>query len=95
MTGKALQSIFYTNKGFYAFLMSLPILPFIFKKEIHELKLTSILLFMSISLFMLVFILELALKGSIYNPDTDYSIYYMVHLNADFLTAVSVFITAF
>ena len=50
-------TVFYTSRGFYAFLSSIPISFFIFKKEMHELKIASFMLFSSILLFVLVFII--------------------------------------
>lgn len=51
---------YYTSRGFYVFLIALILSGFIFKREIHELKIASYLLFFSILLFILVFIIEIA-----------------------------------
>ena len=51
------DTVFYTTRGFYAFLSSIPISLFIFKKEMHELKIASFMLFSSILLFVIVFII--------------------------------------
>jgi amino acid permease len=43
--------------------------PFIFKKEIHELKIASFLLFVSIVLFVVVFTFQLVINGADQNED--------------------------
>ena len=68
---------------------------FIFKKEIHELKIATFFLFGSILLFMIVFMIELVVNAGEYNPDDDLSVYWKISLNRKLFAALSVFITAF
>lgn len=43
----------------------------IFKKEIKELKIVSIILFISLLIFIAVFWFQLVSEGELYNPDSD------------------------
>jgi RsiW-degrading membrane proteinase PrsW (M82 family) len=52
------------------------LLPMIFKKEIHELKLASVMLFIAIFLFVVVFIFQLISAGTDQNDDDDFKNYY-------------------
>lgn len=51
--------VFYTHRGFYAFLAAILLSFLIFKKEIHELKVASYFLLVSILLFIVILSLEL------------------------------------
>jgi hypothetical protein len=55
--------------------------PFIFKKQIHELKGASILLFVAIFMFIIVFTFQLISAGADQNGDDDFSEYYKFTLN--------------
>lgn len=87
--------VFYSHRGFYVFLVALVLSPFIFKREIHELKIASYFLLFSIILFIVVFSIELGTRGTHANKDTDYSQYYKFSFNRQFFTAISVFVTAY
>ena len=68
---------------------------FIFKREIHELKIASYMLFISIITFIVVFVIEIGTHGLHSNPDKDYNEYDKFKFDRQFFTAVSVFITAY
>ncbi len=51
--------IYYTHRGFYAFIAALFLSVMIFKREIHELKIASYFLLLSILLFIVILSLEL------------------------------------
>jgi amino acid permease len=87
--------VYYTHRGFYAFLMSLPLSIFIFKKEIHELKLASFFLLFAVVLFILIMSMDIGLSGLPFNPDKDKNHYFDFVLDRELFTSVSVFITAY
>lgn len=72
------NEIYYTTKAFWSFIMAIPMSVFIFKREIHELKIASFLLFGSITLFIVVFIIQLFTVGGRGNPDTNYQDYWVI-----------------
>lgn len=49
------QGTVFTSRTFYVMVIAVALSPLIFKKEIHELKLASFLLFVAIILFVVVF----------------------------------------
>lgn len=69
--------------------------PLIFKKEMHELKIASYLLFLSIILFVIVFTVQLIEAGTDQNHDESFGQYYKFKLDRQFFTAVAVFMTAY
>ena len=84
-----------TDRWFYILLVALVLSLLIFKEEISELKIASILLFTSISLFIIVFSYQLIAFGTDQNPDLSYGDYYTPKFSREFFTAVAVFMTAY
>ena len=84
-----------TDRWFYILLVALALSVLIFKKEISELKIASILLFASISLFVIFFSYQLIAFGTDQNPDLSYREYYEPKVSREFFTAVAVFMTAY
>jgi amino acid permease len=78
------------SRTFYILLVAGFLSPQIFKKEMHELKITSFFLFASISLFVVVFAQEVLLSGHITADDIA-----SPKPGIGLVTAVSVFITAY
>lgn len=69
--------------------------PLIFKREIHELRFASVLLFIGIFLFVVVFTVQLVTAGADQNDDEDFTEYYSFKVDRQFFTAVAVFMTAY
>lgn len=69
-------------------------LPICLKKMIAEMKFVSILLFASISIFVIVMLVQLCVEGTSENHDEDYSQYYQVDWNLDLVTGFNIFICA-
>ena len=67
---------FRTSRACYVIIVGIMLLPMIFKKEIHELKLASVMLFIAIFLFVVVFIFQLISAGTDQNDDDDFKNYY-------------------
>ena len=72
---------FLTTRPLYVILVGLILSPMIFKKEIHELKFASILLFIAIFLFIVVFVFQLISSGTDQNTDDNFSQYYEFHFD--------------
>jgi amino acid permease len=63
------KDTFLTTRPLYVVLVGFILSPFIFKKEIHELKFASFMLFIAIFLFVVVFIFQLISAGTDQNLD--------------------------
>ena len=84
-----------TSRAFYVVIVALCLSVLIFKKELHELKIASYLLFLSIILFVIVFTFQLIDAGTDQNNDAEFAEYYNFKIDRQFFTAVSVFMTAY
>eukprot|EP00347_Sterkiella_histriomuscorum_P010970 403374242 len=94
-TGKPEGDKYYTSRSFYVAILAFFIIGFIFKKEVHEFKFASYMLFLSIVIFIIICALEMIIDGNHWNTDKDYSQYYKLHFDRQLFTAISVFITAY
>ena len=86
---------FRTSRACYVIIVGVMLFPMIFKKEIHELKFASVMLFIAIFLFVVVLIFQLVSAGTDQNDDKDFKNYYNFHFDRQFFTAISVFMTAY
>lgn len=82
---------FLLHRTFYILLIAVGLSTQIFKREMHELKLTSVLLFTAISLFVGIFAHQVIVLGPGYEPEELAS----PNWGIGFVTAISVFITAY
>lgn len=89
------SNTFLTSRGFYVLVVAIALSPFIFKKEIHELKIASFLLFIAIILFVIVFTFQLIKSGTDQNNDEVFEQYFRLKIDRQFFTAVAVFMTAY
>lgn len=62
-------SMFFVSKQFFILIISICILPLALKKEIKELKIASVLLFIAIFLFILIFVIQILSSGNFANKD--------------------------
>ena len=58
------QSPIFTSRGFYVVIVGALLSVLIFKRQMHELKIASILLFIAILLFIVVFTFQLVTAGT-------------------------------
>jgi amino acid permease len=84
-----------TTRPLYVVIVGAILSPFIFKKQIHELKGASILLFVAIFMFIIVFTFQLISAGADQNGDEDFSEYYKFTFDRQFFTSIAVFMTAY
>ena len=70
-------------------------MPILVKKDLHELKIVSIILFACILIFVALFIIQLLTIGNIDNHDENYGRYYKVEFSMQLVTSVSIFLVAF
>lgn len=65
------------------------------QKEMKELRIVSITLFVAIGLFILLMIVQLEVDGAALNPDLDHSIYYHTSWELPTLSALGIIMTAY
>jgi len=61
-----------TDRKFYVIALAVVMTPLCIKKMLAEMKIVSILLFVSIAVFILIFLVQLLTLGSIENHDETY-----------------------
>lgn len=67
---------FYCKRWIYVLVVGVLCLPFVLQHQIKHLKIASFLLFLAIFLFVISFIIELAISGTEHNPDESFDQYY-------------------
>ena len=69
--------------------------PMIIKKELKELKIASVILFLGVSSFILIFTFQLLFEGNYDNNDKDYSEYFVVSHDLGVIKGFAIIIVAF
>ena len=85
----------FTNRSVYVLALALVMTPLWIKKRLAEMKIVSILLFLAIALFILLFIVQLLTLGSIENHDETYGQYYRVDLSMELITGFNIIVLAY
>ena len=85
----------FTNRSVYVLALALVMTPLCIKKRLAEMKIVSILLFLAIALFILLFIVQLLTLGSIENHDETYGQYYRVDLSMELITGFNIIVLAY
>ena len=70
------------------------LVPLILKKKLAEMKIISILLFASIGIFIILFLVQLLTLGGIENHDEDYGQYYEVTFDLNLVTGFNIIVLA-
>jgi len=69
--------------------------PLIIKKELKELKIASVILFMGISAFILIFTGQLLFEGEKENTDSSQDVYYSVDTDLTLIKGISILMVAY
>jgi len=69
--------------------------PLCLKKTLAEMKFVSILLFLAIGIFIVLFIIQLATLGSLENHDENYGQYYKIEFNMALITGFNIIVLAY
>ena len=83
-----------TTRAIYVLAISILMTPLCLKKMLSEMKIVSILLFVSIGIFIIVFIIQLA-SGTNENHDETYGQYYKVDFNMALVTGLNIIVLAY
>ena len=70
-------------------------IPPILKKQLAELKIVSITLFVALILFIVIFVIQLFTQASKTNPDTDHSSYFKIDFDLRLVTGLNILIVAY
>ena len=83
------------SKTFFVFLLGGLMLPLVIKKELKELKIASVILFVGIFSFIFIFIGQLLFEAHKENMDESYYDYYTLDLELDSIKGIAIIIVAF
>ena len=86
---------FLTKRPVYAIVLGALLTPIILKKELKELKIVSVILFMGIASFLLIFSAQLIFEGNFENEDESYDSYYILDRDLNFIKGFSIILVAF
>ena len=86
---------FFATRAFFVLLLGIATFPLIIKKEIQELKIASIILFIGISSFLLILTGEMIFEGNFENHDESYDEYFIVDRDLTVVKGLSMILVAF
>lgn len=86
---------FLTTRTCYIFILAAALFPLVIRKELQELKIASVILFLGISSFILIFTFQLLFEGNFDNLDDDYDDYWVVNKDLKVIKGFAIFIVAF
>ena len=79
----------------YVLILGLALSPLILKKELKELRITALTLFLGVSAFLVLLVAELIFEGSPQNHDTEFDYYYEVDQDLSLVKGVSIIFVSF
>ena len=84
-----------TERAFYAVILGIMMFPLIIKKELKELKIASVILFLGIASFLMILTFQLIFEGNFDNNDETYESYYILDRDLNFIKGLSIILVAF
>ena len=76
-------------------LMAVSLFPLVIKKNLEELKIASIVLFVGVAGFVLIILGQLLIEGNYENKDQNYDSYYELDNDLNFVKGLSMLTVAF
>jgi len=92
--GENVENIF-TSRTIYVISLGALLLPICLKKKVAEMKCVSIILFLAISIFVLLFMIQLCKKGPMQNDDESFRDYILVTLNMELITSFNIIVFSY
>ena len=87
---------FFASKTFYVLLLAVSLMPIVLKKELKELKIASVILFLGVASFILIFTCQLIFEGIGHNNhDSNFNNYFTVDLELSSIKGVAIIMVAF
>jgi len=86
---------FFTTRTCYVLILSVALFPLIIKKELKELKIASVILFLGVASFLLIMSGQLLFEGNFDNNDESYKNYFMVDRDLTLIKGLSIILVAF
>lgn len=83
-----------TDRKFYVLALAVVMTPLCIKKMLAEMKIVSVLLFVSIAIFILIFLVQLMTLGNIENHDESYGEYYTIDFDMKLITGFNIIVLA-
>jgi len=92
--GRQTPDLFFTQRSAYIIILGASLFPLVIKKELNELKIASVILFIGISSFILIFTYQIVFEG-IVNNDEAYYDYFTISKDLGVIKGISIMIVAF
>ena len=86
---------FFAQKTCYVLLLAFLMLPLVVKKELKELKIASVILFLGIGAFIIIFVGQLIFEPKSENPDDSYDNYWTIDFELSTIKGIAIIIVAF
>lgn len=83
-----------TDRKFYVLALAVVMTPLCIKKMLAEMKIVSVLLFVAIAIFILIFLVQLMTLGNIENHDESYGEYYKIDFDVKLITGFNIIVLA-
>ena len=84
-----------TTRYFYVICLAASLFPLIIRKELKELKIASVILFVGVASFLLILGFQLIFEGNFDNKDKSYENYFIVDKDLTLVKGLSIILVAF
>jgi len=86
---------FFASRTFFVLVLGLCLVPLVIKRALKELKCISVLLFIAIGLFIILFLGQIIIEGPVKNNDKDYTQYWETEWTSKLISAFAVVLVSY